>query len=203
MISAILIILLGYLLGTIPFGILLCRLLNLGNLRTIGSGNIGATNVLRTGHKTAAILTLTGDIFKGSLAVFIARVVGLGELSWVIGVLAVLGHIYPVWLRFQGGKGVATFLGVLIAIDWRLAVIALGAWLVVAFIWRYSSLAALIATAAVALATFMWHPFIESVIVALLVALIWVKHSSNITRLYHGTEPKIGQPAPPVTTPEA
>ena len=183
---------LGYLLGSIPFGMVMSRLFGLGNLREIGSGNIGATNVLRTGNKTAAALTLLLDGAKGAAAVLLAQSLG-GELAaQMAGLAAFLGHVFPVWLRFRGGKGVATFLGVILALSWPVGLALCVTWLLVAAFGRISSLAALAAAAT----STVWmmvlvqgHLFALGVVLTLLV--FWT-HRANIARLRNGTEPKIG-----------
>jgi len=181
----------GYLLGSIPFGLLLTRAAGLGDIRKIGSGNIGATNVLRTGHKGLAAATLLLDGAKGALAVLIARHWG-PDTAILAGGGALFGHLYPLWLGFKGGKGVATSLGVLLALDWRIGLIACATWLLVALLFRYSSLAAL---GAVALAPIVgWFIATRQIAaVALLIALVvWLRHHQNIRRLLSGQEPKIG-----------
>ena len=183
----------GYLMGSIPFGMVVAKVMGLGNLRKIGSGNIGATNVLRTGNKVAAALTLLLDAAKGAVAVLLARAMA-GEDGAQIAALAVfLGHCYPVWLGFKGGKGVATFLGFWLALDWHIGVACCATWLVTAAIWRISSLGALAATA---LST-TWimvltngSTFILGVILTLLVC--W-RHRANLSRIMAGSEPKIGK----------
>jgi glycerol-3-phosphate acyltransferase PlsY len=184
--------LLGYLLGSIPFGLVLTRLAGYGDLRQIGSGNIGATNVLRTGRKGLAAATLVGDALKGTVAVVIAA--RWGEHFATLAALgAFLGHLYPVWLKFKGGKGVATFIGVLIGLKLLAAVIFGAIWLAVAFATRYSSLSALVATAASPVVLWLLgEPGMAGASV-ILVALLWWKHSENISRLLSGTEGKIGQ----------
>lgn len=182
----------GYLLGSIPFGILLSRVLHLGDLRKIGSGNIGATNVLRTGNRGAALATLLLDGGKGALAVLLARL-ALGEdAAQVAGGFAFLGHCYPVWLRFRGGKGVATFLGIMLALAWPVGLAACATWAVVAALMRYSSLAALMAAGFAP----VWAVLLgrgEVVLLALVLALlVYIRHAGNITRLRRGTEPRIG-----------
>jgi len=183
----------GYFLGSVPFGILLARVFGLGDLRAVGSGNIGATNVLRTGNKGAAALTLLLDALKGAVPVWIAWRYG-AEAAALAGLGAVLGHCFPVWLRFRGGKGVATFLGALLALDpWAFLVFAL-VWLGVAFATRYSSLAALVASLtalAVTLLTGAWPLLAAGALVAL-VALVIQRHHQNIARLRAGTESRIG-----------
>jgi acyl phosphate:glycerol-3-phosphate acyltransferase len=182
--------LLGYLLGSIPFGLVLSRIAGLGDIRQIGSGNIGATNVLRTGSKGLAALTLVLDVGKGAVAVAIAQACSpLAAL--VAGLCVVLGHMFPLWLRFRGGKAVATALGVLIALAWPVALVAAAIWLAVALISRYSSLAALIATVASAGVA----PFLADRATALLIAaialLIILRHHANIRRLIAGRESRL------------
>lgn len=191
--------LLGYALGSIPFGLLLTRYAGLGDVRKIGSGNIGATNVLRTGNKALAVATLACDMLKGTVAVLIASrfvsaewplTTGTGPV--IAGIGAVIGHMYPVWLRFKGGKGVATFLGVLLGIAWQAALGAALVWLAVAFASRYSSLAALVATAASpVILYFLGYPPVAAMFLVMAV-FVWWKHSENIHRLLAGNESKIG-----------
>lgn len=183
---------LAYLLGSIPFGIVMSRVFGLGDLRSIGSGNIGATNVLRTGNRLAAFLTLMLDATKGAVAVLIARAV-LGEgAAQVAGIAAFLGHLYPVWLGFNGGKGVATFLGVVLALDWRVGLACCATWLLIAVVTRYSSLAALFAAA---LST-LWMILLDRGDLFLLgvglTILVFIRHSANISRLRAGEETRIG-----------
>ena len=184
---------LGYLLGSIPFGLILTRLAGGGDLRAIGSGNIGATNVLRTGRKGLAAATLVLDALKATLAVVLAAIAfGLAaELPAAAG--AVLGHLYPVWLRFRGGKGVATFLGGLIGIAWPAALAFAAVWLAVAALTRTSSAAALAATFVSPIVLFVLGLEDAALVFAALAALVWFKHSANIGRLLSGAEPKIGQ----------
>jgi glycerol-3-phosphate acyltransferase PlsY len=183
----------GYLLGSIPFGMVLAKLMNLGNLREIGSGNIGATNVLRTGNKAAALGTLILDGGKGAVAVLIARVLAGEDAAQLAGLMAFLGHCYPVWLGFKGGKGVATFLGLMLALAFPVGALCCLAWLVTAAISRISSLSAIVAAAS---STF-WVAFIGPgtifLLSAILTLLVFWRHRENITRLREGTEPKIGQ----------
>ena len=183
---------LGYLLGSIPFGLLLTRFAGAGDIRAIGSGNIGATNVLRTGRKGLAAATLLLDALKATFAVVACSVVFGRETGLAAAAGAVLGHLYPVWLRFRGGKGVATFLGGLIGALWPAAIVFAAVWLGVAALTRYSSAAALAATAASPLAALAIGRNDIALIFAILAALIWLKHSSNIARLFAGSEPKIG-----------
>jgi glycerol-3-phosphate acyltransferase PlsY len=183
---------LGYLLGSIPFGLILTRAAGLGDIRTIGSGNIGATNVLRTGNRWLAAATLIGDALKGTAAVLIADQWG-SDAALVAGLGAFLGHIFPVWLGFRGGKGVATFLGILIGISWPVAVVFAAVWLAVAVVSRYSSLAALLASLATPLVMLALGDYRKALLFGLLTALIWYKHSANISRLLAGRESRIGQ----------
>jgi glycerol-3-phosphate acyltransferase PlsY len=192
-INAICVAITAYLLGSIPFGMVLARLMGLGNLRDIGSGNIGATNVLRTGNKTAAVLTLIFDAGKGAVAVLVARAM-FGEAAAQIAALAsFMGHCFPVWLNFKGGKGVATFLGILLALFWPAGIAACLTWLATAIIGRISSLSALVASAASI--AWVWILGMPSAVVLMimLATLIWWRHSENITRILAGTESKIGK----------
>ncbi|MGO9702714.1 MAG: glycerol-3-phosphate 1-O-acyltransferase PlsY [Xanthobacteraceae bacterium] len=182
----------GYLCGSIPFGILLTQLGGGPDLRAIGSGNIGATNVLRTGRKGLAAATLIGDILKGTAAVLITEHFLGRDFAIAAAVGAFLGHLFPVWLRFRGGKGVATYIGVLIGLAWPAAIVFCVVWLAIAALTRYSSLAALTASAAVPV--FLWwrgNPR-EATLFALLSLLLWAMHRANIARLIRGTEGKIG-----------
>jgi glycerol-3-phosphate acyltransferase PlsY len=184
--------LLGYLLGSIPFGLLLTKLAGLGDIRSIGSGNIGATNVLRTGRKDLALATLLLDGGKGAVAVLLARLVS-EDLTVIAGGAAILGHLFPVWLKFKGGKGVATSLGTLIAVNWMVGLGACIAWFVVAVLFRYSSLSALIAVASAPFIA-LWvgtHP--QGWLAAFAAVLVWIRHHENIRRLLKGEEPKIGK----------
>ena len=181
----------GYLLGSIPFGFLLTRAAGLGDVRTIGSGNIGATNVLRTGNKGLAALTLLLDALKGTAAVLIASRYGV-ELGIAAGFAAFLGHLFPVWLGFKGGKGVATYLGVLVAFVWQAAFVFAVIWLAVAALTRYSSLAALVAAIAVPVTLYLFGLVDYAVVLSLMSALVFLKHRANISRLMDGTESKVG-----------
>ncbi|MET4103702.1 glycerol-3-phosphate acyltransferase PlsY [Roseovarius sp. MBR-78] len=183
----------GYLLGSIPFGMVLARLMGLGNLREIGSGNIGATNVLRTGNKAAAALTLLLDGGKGAVAVLLARALAGEDAAQIAGFAAFLGHCYPVWLRFAGGKGVATFLGLLLALAWPVGIAACLTWLATAVLMRISSLAALVAAVAAPLWMLILGQGGAVVLAIALAALILWRHRSNIARLRAGTEPRIGK----------
>ncbi len=183
---------LGYLIGSIAFGLLLARAMNLGDLRSIGSGNIGATNVLRTGNKTAAALTLLLDGAKGAVAVLLARLFAGEDAAQIAALAAMLGHCYPVWLKFKGGKGVATFLGVLLALAWPAGLACCLAWLIGAFATRISSMGAI---AAASTSTFFLvvlgygNAFFLGVLLTL---IIFWRHRENIKRIKAGTEPKIG-----------
>jgi acyl phosphate:glycerol-3-phosphate acyltransferase len=188
-----LVALLAYLLGSVPFGLVITRALGLGDLRTIGSGNIGATNVLRTGNKPAALATLLLDAGKGGIAVLIARALVGNDAAQLAGLAAFLGHLFPIWLGFKGGKGVATFLGILLALSWPVGVAACASWLLAAFAGRISSLAALVAAAS---STLWMLAFGEGRMMALgiiLTLLIYWRHAANIKRIKAGTEPKIGK----------
>jgi len=190
----------GYLLGSIPFGVVITRAAGAGDVRNIGSGNIGATNVLRTGRKDLALATLLLDAGKGAVALLIARWLFGSELAGAIaGGAAFIGHLFPVWLKFKGGKGVATFFGLLIAAHWPLGLLAGATWLIVAFLLRYSSLAALIASFMAPIYAFLPIPALglpvgEPIILLAFVTavLIWIRHHENIARLLKGTEPRIG-----------
>jgi acyl phosphate:glycerol-3-phosphate acyltransferase len=191
---AVLVCLLGYLLGSIPFGLLLTKLSGLGDIRSIGSGNIGATNVLRTGRKGLAAATLVLDGLKGAAAVLIARAwLDDQDTALLAGLAAVLGHLFPVWLRFKGGKGVATGLGVLIAAAWPIGLAACAVWLVVAAISRFSSLAALAAFASAPCVALGLEEFGVVKLSFTVAVLVFVRHRANIRRLLAGTEPRIGR----------
>jgi acyl phosphate:glycerol-3-phosphate acyltransferase len=183
----------GYLIGSIPFGIVVTRAMGLGDIRKIGSGNIGATNVLRTGNRLAAALTLVLDAGKGAIAVIAARLLAGEDAAQVAGGMAFLGHLWPVWLGFRGGKGVATFLGTLLALHWPLGALACAVWAATAAVSRISSLSALAAAAlAPVLAGLIGRP--DLVLLSLLLAaLIFVRHHANIRRILAGTEPRIGR----------
>lgn len=182
----------GYLLGSIPFGLLITRAAGLGDVRKIGSGNIGATNVLRTGSKKLAALTLLLDALKGTAAVLVAASWGV-EAGIAAGLGAFLGHLFPVWLGFRGGKGVATYLGVLGAFSWQAALVFAAAWLAVAILTRYSSLSALVAAVASPLALHLLGYPQHAAVLAVMSLIVFVKHRENIARLLSGTESKIGQ----------
>ena len=188
--------LLAYGLGSLPFGLVMARLFGLGDLRRIGSGNIGATNVLRTGNKTAAFLTLVLDAGKGGVAVLIARAAMAEDAAQLAGVFAVLGHCFPAALGFRGGKGVATFLGTLLALFWPAGLAACATWLAVAGIFRISSLSALVAASSAPL----WLAVLgmpSAVVFGLALAvLVFLRHAANIRRLIEGQEPRIGAAKP-------
>jgi glycerol-3-phosphate acyltransferase PlsY len=187
----------GYLLGSIPFGLLLTRMAGLGDIRNIGSGNIGATNVLRTGNKKLALATLVLDGAKGAVAVFLARWFFLDPVLPVIaGAAAFIGHIFPVWLKFKGGKGVATALGTWLALAWPIGILACLTWLVVALVFRFSSLSALLAVAlAPVYAIWLGTPALIGFGIGVAI-LVWIRHHENIRRLLKGEEPKIGKKKP-------
>ncbi|GAA0635398.1 glycerol-3-phosphate 1-O-acyltransferase PlsY [Brevundimonas lenta] len=190
----------GYLLGSIPFGVILTRAAGAGDVRQIGSGNIGATNVLRTGRKDLALATLLLDAGKGAAALLIARYLFNSDVAGAIaGGAAFLGHLFPVWLGFKGGKGVATFFGLLLAAAWPLGLLAAATWLVVAALFRISSLSALVASAASPVyallpiaALALPTPMPITILAAFTAVLIWIRHADNIGRLLKGTEPRIG-----------
>jgi glycerol-3-phosphate acyltransferase PlsY len=183
----------GYLCGSIPFGVILTRVAGTRDIRSIGSGNIGATNVLRTGRKGLAVATLLGDMLKGTLAVLLVAQVFSREIELVTALGAFVGHLYPVWLRFKGGKGVATYIGVLIAIAWPVALAFCVIWLAIAAITRYSSLAGLVASALAPPILGFIGQREEALVFILLTLLLWWRHRENIARLIAGTESRIGQ----------
>jgi glycerol-3-phosphate acyltransferase PlsY len=187
----------GYLCGSIPFGLLLTRLAGTADIRAIGSGNIGATNVLRTGHKWLAAATLIGDALKGTLAVLLVYFHGGSDnaaqrLALLAAAGAFLGHLFPIWLGFKGGKGVATYIGLLLALAWPIAIAFTLIWLAVAALSRYSSLAALVASAATPVALWIIGDQPAAMLFTLLSVLLWIMHRGNIARLVRGTESKIG-----------
>jgi glycerol-3-phosphate acyltransferase PlsY len=182
----------GYLSGSIPFGVIFTRLAGAGDVRTVGSGNIGATNVLRTGRKDITAATLVCDVLKGALPVLLAERYGGEGAAIAAAAGAFLGHLFPVWLAFKGGKGVAIFIGILIAFAWQAAVGFCVFWLAVAAATRYASLASLIASAAAPVLMWYFGDTDRAVLCAVLAILIWVTHRSNIARLAAGTESKLG-----------
>lgn len=184
---------LAYLLGSVPFGLVISRALGLGDLRAIGSGNIGATNVLRTGNKGAALATLVLDAAKGGIAVLIARATFGEDAAQLAGFAAFMGHLFPVWSGFKGGKGVATFLGTLLALAWPVGLAACASWLVAAAISRISSLAALVAAASSTLWMLAFGQGQMMILGIVLTLLVYWRHAANIKRLKAGTEPKIGK----------
>ena len=187
-------LLFGYFCGSIPFGILLTRLAGAGDLRTVGSGNIGATNVLRTGRKALAAATLAGDMLKGTVAVVVTGYLWGRQPALYAALGAFLGHLFPVWLGFKGGKGVATYIGLLLGLAlWAALAAFCLIWLAIAVLFRYSSLAALIASAATPVILLWSGRGSEVKLFLLLTALIWLTHRANIARLISGTESKIGQ----------
>jgi len=183
----------SYLIGSVPFGLILAKLLGLGNLRDIGSGNIGATNVLRTGNKLAAILTLVFDLGKGTLAVLTASLFYGEAAAQIAGLASFLGHCFPVWLKFKGGKGVATFIGILLALYWPAGILTCLTWISTAFISRISSLSALISSAA----SIFWIWLLDKpdavFVITTLTIFIWLRHRNNISRIIAGTETKINK----------
>ena len=189
-------VVLAYLLGSIPFGVVVTSAVGLGDLRQIGSGNIGATNVLRTGNKGAALATVLLDSAKGGVAVLIARALMSEDAAQLAGLAAFLGHLFPVWLGFKGGKGVATFIGILLALAWPVGLAVCATWLVSALVTRTSSIAALVAAAS----SGMWLLFLLQgrllVLVFLLTVLVYLRHAENLKRIKAGTEPRIGAKKP-------
>ena len=183
----------GYLLGSIPFGVLLTRLAGLGDIRAVGSGNIGATNVLRTGRKGLAAATLLGDGLKGTVAVLAMSRLWGPDAAVLAGLGAFLGHLFPVWLGFRGGKGVATYLGLLLAFSWPAALVFAAIWLGTAALTRYSSLSALLASLASPAALAGFGEWQAAQLFVLLTVLVYVKHLPNIRRLLAGTESRIGR----------
>ena len=183
----------GYLLGSIPFGLILTRFAGTPDLRSIGSGNIGATNVLRTGRKGLAAATLICDMLKGTLAVLIAGYFGGPDAAMLAALGAFLGHLFPVWLRFKGGKGVAVYIGVLIGLFWPAAVVFCVLWLAIAAISRYSSLAALVASVVTPIYLWWFGHLALALLFAVLTLLLFYMHRANIARLQAGTEGRIGE----------
>jgi len=186
-----LVILFAYLIGSIPFGIIISKIMGLGNLRNIGSGNIGATNVLRTGNKLAAILTLIFDLLKGAIAVIITYYIFNDTTAQIAALSSFLGHCFPIWLKFKGGKGVATFIGISLALYWPAGILICLTWVLTAFLSRVSSLSALISSLSSIL--WVWILGVPSAVfvMTVLTILIWYRHIENIKRIIKNTEPKI------------
>ena len=182
----------SYLLGSIPFGILVSKVFGLGNLRDIGSGNIGATNVLRTGNKLAALMTLILDGLKGVLVVVVARFIS-EDAAITASIFVIIGHIYPVWLRFSGGKGVATFIGAILALSFITGLLICFIWIIIALIFRYSSLSAIVSSASAPIGVFLFYDNEALVVTLFMTVLIWYRHKDNIRRLIDGSEAKIGK----------
>lgn len=185
----------GYLSGSIPYGMLIAKAFGLGNLREIGSGNIGATNVLRTGSKPAAAATLLLDALKGTIPVAVAYALAGVPAAIAAGIAAFMGHIFPVWLRFKGGKGVATYVGVLLGLGWKLLLVFAVVWLSVALLLRYSSLAALVASVAVAVYAVLTQDSQLAVALCFMTLIVFATHRANIARLLKGEESRIGSKA--------
>ena len=181
----------GYLIGSIPFGIIIAKIMGLGNLRNIGSGNIGATNVLRTGNKLAAILTLIFDLSKGAVVVILARLLFDDSAAQISGLGSFLGHCFPVWLGFKGGKGVATFIGITLALYWPAGILTCLTWILIAYISRISSLSALLSS--ISSIVWIWICGMPNAtfIMIILTIFIWVRHKENIKRIVKNTEPRI------------
>jgi glycerol-3-phosphate acyltransferase PlsY len=183
----------GYLLGSIPFGLVLTRLAGTDDIRSVGSGNIGATNVLRTGRKGLALATLLGDALKGTIAVLLVAWLWGSQAALAAALGAFLGHLFPLWLGFKGGKGVATYIGLLLGLIWPAALVFCAVWLAVALVTRYSSLSALLASAAAPLFLWWYGSYAEALLFLLLSMLLWIMHRTNIARLIAGSEGKIGR----------
>ena len=191
LINIFLVILFAYLIGSIPFGIIISKIMGLGNLRNIGSGNIGATNVLRTGNKLAAILTLIFDLLKGAISVIITYYIFNDTTAQIAALSSFLGHCFPIWLKFKGGKGVATFIGISLALYWPAGILICLTWVLTAFLSRISSLSALISSLSSIL--WVWILGVPSAVfvMTVLTILIWYRHIENIKRIIKNTEPKI------------
>ncbi len=183
----------AYLLGSVPFGMVIARIMGLGNLREIGSGNIGATNVLRTGSKKAALATLVLDAGKGAVAVLLARALFGEDAAQVAALGAFLGHLFPVYLKFRGGKGVAVFLGIMLALNFWAGLAACLTWLATALVFRFSSLSALVSAASTPIWLYLFGMPAAVWLGAVLALLVWIRHHANIARLIKGEEPKIGK----------
>ena len=191
-----LVALLAYLLGSVPFGLVITRAMGLGDLRQIGSGNIGATNVLRTGNRAAALATLLLDAAKGGIAVLIARAAVGEDAAQLAALSAFLGHLFPIWLGFRGGKGVATFLGTLLALAWPVGIFACATWAVTAAVTRISSLSALVAAATSTLWLVVFDQGRMILLIVVLTLLVYLRHWANLQRIKAGTEPRIGAKKP-------
>ena len=190
---AIIAAVLGYLSGSVPFGLILTRMAGLGDVRSIGSGNIGATNVLRTGNKALAAATLLLDALKGTVPAALGyHFLGV-EGGVIAGLFAFLGHVFPVWLGFRGGKGVATYIGVLFGLDWRMGLLFLAVWIATAAITRYSSLSALVAMVVIPVVQFFTGDLKLAALALVMTVIAWIKHRANISRLMAGTESRIGR----------
>lgn len=196
-VEAIVIIILSYLLGSIPFGLVLTKLAGLGDVRDIGSGNIGATNVLRTGRKDLALATLLLDAGKGAIAVLLCAYLGPIDLAPLAGSAAFIGHCFPIYLKFKGGKGVATFFGTLLAINPYVAGLSIMSWLLSALVFRISSLSALIASIAAPIFAYIHIPNLTWLYCLFMTLVIFIRHKDNISRILQGTEPKIGKKSAP------
>jgi len=190
--TAGLVIIIAYLLGSIPFGLIVTRISGGPDLRAVGSGNIGATNVLRTGNKKLAALTLVGDALKGTVAVLLAAHFAGPDAALAAGFFAFIGHLFPIWAGFKGGKGIATYIGLLIGLAWPGALIFAAIWLIVAYLSRYSSLAALSASALTPAALWLMNIPSAAALFLLLSVITWIMHRANIRRLLDGSEGKIG-----------
>ena len=189
--NALLCTAIGYLLGSVPFGLLVTWIAGLGDVRKIGSGNIGATNVLRTGKKWAAALTLLLDCAKGAGAVLIGMALRGPEGAMLAGIAAVFGHIFPVWLKFKGGKGVATFVGVMLVLCWQVGLLVIGTWLAIAFLFRISSLSAIVAIVLAPAYMMAFGNLTYAVFTLVMAAVLFVTHHDNLHRLWRGEEPRI------------
>jgi len=183
----------AYLLGAVPFGFVLCKLAGYGDVRDIGSGNIGATNVLRTGNKALALIVLMLDAGKGALAVLIAREFVGPDVAALAGAAAFLGHCFPIYLKFKGGKGVATFFGTILAINWMIGLFCLLIWLGAAAIFRFSSLAGMLAAIAAPVLAIALADYFIMWVLSIIALVVVIRHHANLMRLFSGTEPKIGQ----------
>jgi len=189
--NILLVIFCSYLIGSIPSGIIIAKIMGLGNLRSIGSGNIGATNVLRTGNKLAAILTLFFDLLKGAIVVLFARVIFDETAAQIAGLGSFLGHCFPLWLKFKGGKGVATFIGISLALSWPAGIFICLTWVLTAFLSRISSFSALISSISSILWVWIFGTPDAIFVMFILTVLIWWRHTENIKRIINNTEPKI------------